>query len=168
MSAGKEIRGYADSPLPRLLRARLRAILPERAFLRRARSGAAFVTDALRIWDDPALLTRLEGEGFLCRERDHLLFLSPGPRILTAFEEAHPDPPDFLCATLARFRGRTPCPQALTLFADGVRLLERSAPGERRAYDRDVRRLAALGLRENLGGVYGCALANHLLSHSSS
>ena len=147
--------------LPEALRAILRPILPCRAFLRRARGGAAFVTDAPRHLgedENSALLARLESSGFLWREQNGLLFLSPGPRILTAFEDAHPNPPDFLCATLARFRGRAPCPQALALFADGVRLLERAAPGERRDYERRTRQLAALCLRKNLGGICACAL----------
>lgn len=157
----------AAADLPEALRAILRPILPDRAFLRRARGDVAFVTDAPRHLSDeqaPALLSRLKEADFLCRAQGGLLLLSPGPRILTSFEAAHPDPPDFLCASLARFRGRPPCPEALTLFAVGVRLLEHPAPGERRAYERRARQLAALCLREDLGGVYACALIAHLVN----
>ncbi len=143
------------------LRSILRAMLPERAFLHRARGEAAFVTNA-----QASILPALEEAGFICRRINGLIEISPGAGFLLAYEESHPDPKDDLSLSLLRFRGRTPCPRALTLFAVGIRLEEHAAPGEAFIYDRDVRRLAALCLRENLGGAYACACLNANLERS--
>lgn len=142
--------------LPSQLREILRPLLPERAFLRRARGDATFVTNALQWSDVP-----LEEHGFRCVRQDKLMLISPGAEMLTRFELAHPEPPDFLCQTLLRFRGQPPCEEAIDLFAVGVRLLENADENESRLYARRVRNLAAVSLRKNLGGAYACALLAH-------
>lgn len=145
--------------LPASLREILRPLLPDRAFLRRARSDDAFVTNAPQLGE-----VSLEVHGFRCRAEKGLLFISPSAEMLTGFELDHPDPPDFFCRSLLRFRGAPPCAEALSLFAVGVRLLESADENEARLYIRRVRSLAALSLRENLGGAYGCALLAHQIS----
>lgn len=145
--------------LPTQLREILIPLLPERAFLRRARGDATFITNA-------PMFTEISPEthGFLCEHQGKLLTLSPGPQFITEFELNHPDPPDFFCQTLLRFRGRPPCEEAIRLFAVGVRLLEHADENEARLYDHRARNLAAVCLRENLGGAYACALlANRIL-----
>ena len=143
--------------LPAQLRRLLRPLLPERAFLHRARGGATFLPGAPRHTTDP-LLPRFEAAGFRCILQGSCLLLSPGPALLTGFELNHPEPPDFLCASLLRFRGRPPCEESLALFAIGVRQLESGDAREREQYARRVRSLAAVCLRKDLGGAYACAL----------
>jgi hypothetical protein len=149
--------------LPELLRRRLVPLLPERAFLRRDRGDALFVTNAPLFADAAALSGMLSAQGFLCRISGSLMTVSPGPGLLLA-QESLPAP-DFLCASLERLRGRPVCEEAVSLFALGIRLLEHAAPDEPADYTRRVRRLAALCLRQNLGGAYSCALIAHVLNH---
>jgi len=150
--------------LPALIRERLRPLLPERAFLRRARGDAAFITNAPMF----AEIT-LESHGFRCEHQGKLMTISPGAQFITAFEMNHPDPPDFFCRSLLRFCGHPPCDEAVKLFAVGIRLLEHADENEARQYDQRVRNLAAVCLRENLGGAYGCALlAHHILKGATS
>ena len=64
------------------------------------------------------------------------------------FAEAHPDPPDFLSASLKRFDG-PPDEESLALFAQGLR-----ARGDARAeadYEKRLRRRAAVCLRLTCG-----------------
>lgn len=144
--------------LPSSLREALRPLLPERAFLRRARGDATFVTNA------PLFGTvSLEPHGFRCEKQGSLLRISPGAEMLTDFELSHPEPTDFLSRSLLRFRGQPPCEESLALFAVGVRLIENSDENETRLYDHRVRNLAAVSLRRTLGGAYGCALLAHRL-----
>ena len=144
--------------LPEMIREAIRPQLPERAFLRRARGDAAFVTNAPRFG-----AAILNGD-FRCREENGLLLISPGADFLTGFELSQPEPDGFFCRSLLRFRGQTPCEAALDLFAVGVRLLESADENEARLYGQRVRSLAAVCLREKLGGAYGCALlAQHIL-----
>lgn len=152
-----------DAPaLPGRLREIIRPLLPERAFLRRARGEGTFITDSPRhSGDNPVPL--LTACGFLCAEQKGCLILSPGASMLTDFELRHPDPPDFFCETLLRFRSEPPCGEAIALFATGVRLLEASTDDERRLYRRRARNLAALCLRNHTGGAYACALIAHIL-----
>lgn len=145
--------------LPAALRESLRPLLPERAFLRRARGAAAFVTNALHFGE-----ISLSNHGFRCREEKGLLFISPGAEMLTEFERSHPEPDDFFCRSLLRFRGQPPCEEALDLFAVGVRLLESADENEARLYARRARNLAAVCLRKNLGGAYACALLAQQIS----
>lgn len=142
--------------LPASLREQLRLLLPERAFLHRARGDAAFVTNAPRFGE-----IHPEAHGFRCCEENGLLFISPGAQMLTAFELAQPCPDDFFCRSLLRFRRQTPCEESLNLFAVGIRLLESADGNEARLYCHRARNLAAVCLRKNLGGAYACALLAH-------
>lgn len=145
--------------LPAYLREIIRPLLPDRAFLRRARGDAAFITNAPMFAE-----ISLESHGFLCEPQDKLMTISPGTEFITNLELNYPDPPDFFCQTLMRFRGQTPCEEAIRLFAVGVRLLECADANEARQYDHRTRNLAAVCLRKNFGGAYGCALlAHHIL-----
>ena len=139
--------------LPETLRETLRPLLPARAFLRRARGDATFVTNAPHFGE-----IHPEIRGFRCHEENGLLFISPSAEMLTDFELSHPDPTGFFSRSLVRFRGRTPCEEALDLFAVGVRLMESADGNEARLYAQRARNLAAMCLRENLGGAYACAL----------
>jgi len=144
--------------LPEALREMIRPLLPERAFLRRARGDATFVTNAPRFGKVPP-----ESCGLRCREENGLMFISPGAEMLTDFELAHPDPDGFFCRSLLRLRGQAPCEEALDLFAVGVRLMESADGNEARRYAQRARNLAAVCLREKLGGAYACALlAQHI------
>lgn len=140
--------------LPAQLREILRPLLPERAFLRRARGDATFITNAAR-WTDA--VPDFEASGFRSIEQNGLLLLSPGAAFLTAFERES-RPSGFLSRSLVRFRGMPPCEEALNTFAVGIRLLESADDNERNLFDRRVRNLAAVCLRKNLGGAYACAL----------
>lgn len=149
--------------LPGRLREIIRPLLPERAFLRRARGEGLFVTDAPRHTGEDLcpLLTALH---FICEERNGCLTLLPDATVLSGFEQLHPAAPDFFCGTLLRFRTEPPSDEALRLFAAGVRLLEASTEDERRLYVRRAHSLAAISLRTGQGGVYACALIAHVLS----
>ncbi len=144
--------------LPLQLREILRPLLPERAFLRRARGDAAFITNAPMFADVSFNL-----HDFDCTLQNGLLAISPGAAFISEFEMNHPAPPDFLCETLLRFRGQPPCEEAIRLFAVGVRLLEHADENESRLYDHRMRNLAAVCLRKNLGGAYACALLAHCI-----
>ena len=152
---------WTESGPLRSLRASARAMLPPRAFLRRDRGDALFVTNAPAF--DPALR---ELPGFTAERRGGLLFLLPDAAQLTRFERRHPEPPDGLCAGLARFRGTAPDRENLTLFARGAKLLDVGAnPENIIAYDRAVRQRAALALRGGCGGgLYAAAILNHQLN----
>ena len=144
--------------LPSQLREILRPLLPERAFLRRARGDASFITNAPMFAN-----TNPELPGFHCTLQKGLLSISPGADFISEFEMNHPTPPDFLCETLVRFRGQPPCEESIQLFAVGVRLLEHADENEIRLYDHRVRNLAAVCLRKNHGGAYACALLAHCI-----
>ena len=148
--------------LPAVLRIRLGPLLPERAFLRRDRGDALFITNAPALADCTPLLTSLGTAGFLCETRGNLMRISPGPNFLVALEQALA-PCDFLSQSLERLRGRIPCAEALALFAQGIRLLEHAAPSDTDGYVRRTRQLAAICLRKKLGGAYACALICHTL-----
>jgi hypothetical protein len=156
--------------LCRILRAAASGALPAGAFLRRDRGDALFVTNAPRIearadWSIP-----LAGAGFLCAGGDGLLQLWPDGSWLIRLEAACPDPPDDLCRSLLRFRGRSPDDESLRLFALGLRCLDGGEGAAR--FDRLLRRRAAACLRINAmnpdghprgGGLYACALLDHEL-----
>lgn len=136
----------------------LRAMLPAGAFLKRDRDATLFVTDAPRRGPCPdfgAADFESSVEGGLAR-------LTPGARWLHALEAEYPEPPDGLCAGLARFRGE-PDRVALALFAEGLKQLD-GAPRDP-AYERRLRQLAAVTLREHSarGGLYACGLVNYLI-----
>lgn len=150
------------------LREAARSALPEGAFLRRDRGEALFATDAPRLCPDADWPGALARAGFTCELRDGLAFISPGPRWLAALERAWPAPPDDLCRGLARFAGMPPDGESLRLFAMGARLLD--GEGDDGRYERRLRRRSAECLRLNAhsaqprgGGLYACALLNHII-----
>ena len=148
----------------RTLREAARAALPEGAFLRRDRGEALFVTDAPRVapganW--PSVLARA---GFLAAERGGLLCLTPDSAWHTRLEDACPAPPDALCRGLFCFAGREIEAESLALFAAGARVL---------GFERRLRQRAAACLRtqnpaSHGGGLYACALLNHLIKEARS
>ena len=134
-----------------------RALLPPGAFLRRDRGDALYVTDAPRRGAD----ADWGGAGFLCRTEDGLAYLTPGPRWLSQLEARYPEPPDPLCASFVRFTGE-PDAEVLRLFARAVKQLDGGVDPH---FNRQLRQCAAARLREHRsgGGLYACALANHLI-----
>ena len=146
---------WTDAGPLRQLRAAARAALPARAFLRRDRGDALFVTNAPAF--DPALQ---DIPGFSAERRGGLLYLLPDASWLARWERRSPEPPDDLCAKLRRFRGATPDRENLLLIAQGLKLLDGGAtPEDTAGYDRAVRRRAAVALRGGCGGgLYASAL----------
>ena len=139
----------------RHLRAMARAALPPRAFLRRDRGEALFVTNAPAF--DPALR---EIPGFTTERKGGLMYLLPDESWIKRWERRFPEPPDDLCAKLQRFRGENPDRENLLLIVHGLQLLDGDATLENIAdYDRAVRRRAAVALRGGRGGgLYTSAL----------
>lgn len=146
----------------RQMRAAARAVLPPRAFLRRDRGEALFVTNAPAF--DPALR---ELPGFIAEQRGSLLHLLPDANWIARWERRSPEPPDNLCAGLVRFRGTDPDRENLLLFVRGAKLLDAdAAPDEIAAYDRSLRQRAAIALRGGCGGgLYAAALINYRLQN---
>ena len=140
------------------MRRALRALLPAGAFLKRDRGPALFVTDAPMRGPCPDWGTA----GFDGIVENGLARLTPGAMWVYRLEERFPEPPDGLCASLARFRG-TPDAPALRLLAAGMKQLD-GAPYDP-AYGRRLRQLAAVTLREHnaRGGLYACGLVNYLI-----
>lgn len=137
MTAGEEV-----------LRARAKAHLPEKAFLRRDRGEALYVTNA------PALGWDGEIPGFSVRREDKLAYLTPLP---DAFEECG-YAPDALAERLSRFRGASG--ETMGLYAACLKCVAAPDIGQWEACDRAVRQAAAVALRKGGGeGLYECALA---------
>ena len=156
--------------LSSLLRSAATAVLPEGAFLRRDRGDALFVTNAPRLDPGRDWAAALSEAGFTCASGDGLLRLWPSEGWLVRLEAARPDPPDDLCRSLLRFRGRSPEGDSLRLFALGLRCLDGGEGAAR--FDRQLRQRAAVCLRLNAlnpdippcgGGLYACALLDHEL-----
>ena len=144
------------------LRRAAEALLPPGAFLRRDRGAALYVTDAPRMAVPGGAAADWAAAGFLHGERGGLMVLTPSEKWLRRLEETFVEPPDFLCASFRRFAGR-PDMEALRLFARGVKALDGGADDPR--YARLLRQRAAVCLREHLpgGGLYACALVNHMI-----
>lgn len=153
--------------LPTAYREMIRPLLPERAFLRRDRGDALFITNAPNLVDAGELAHQIQMRGFSCIQTGSLLRIRPG-QALVAQLEIRCDPPDHFCQTLLRFRAQTPTDASLALFARGVQLLESADPGKVREYIRQSRQLAALSLRNPQGGAYACALIAHSLETERS
>ena len=138
------------------MREEIRAALPERAFLRRDRGEALFITNAASIG---------ELYGFILEPRGNMTCVLPDGSQMAALEARHAEPLDELCRTLLRFRGRTADDAALRLFARGLKLLDcgKLPPNEAEAFDRALRQRAALALRDaaDCGGLYALAILNH-------
>jgi len=139
------------------MRDALNASLPEKAFLRRDRGDALFISNAPTF--DPGMR---EIPGFTIEVREKLMHILPDAGWLARLEAAEPQ--DQLSRSLLRFRGQAPDHDNLRLFAQGLKLLDfpGSAPeAEIEAYDRALRQRAALALRGGCGGgLYAAALVN--------
>ena len=139
---------WTDAGPLRQLRAAARAALPPRAFLRRDRGDALFVTNAPAF--DPAIR---DIPGFTAERRGTLLYLLPEASWIARWERRLPEPPDDLCAKFQRFRGAPPDRGNLCLIARGLKLLDAGAnPEEIAAFDQAVRQRAAIALRGGRGG----------------
>ena len=151
------------------LRRAAREALPSRAFLRRDRGDALFVSDALRLCPGGDWGDALARAGFLIESDGGLLRLCPGPAWLRALESRFPEPPDDFCASLVRFAGMDADAESLALFALGARRLEGEPDGGR--FDKKLRQRAAECLRLNRttegpthgGGLYACALLRYII-----
>ena len=138
------------------MRESLRVALPERAFLRRDRGDALFISNAPAFEEEiPAI------PGFILKKEGTLLHILPDSAWMLELEKN--DPPDQLSETLLRFRGMEADEGALNLFAGGLKLLDGgAAPHEAAAFDRSVRQRAAAALRGgHPGGLYALSLLNH-------
>ena len=147
---------WTEGGTARQMRAALRSALPPRAFLKRDRGGALFITNAPAL--DPALR---EIPGFLIERRGALWALVPDESWARRVERRAPEELDELSRQLSRFRGRTPGRENLRLFAQGAKLLDAAAVSRAQwaAYDRAVRNRAAVALRGGDGGaLFACAL----------
>lgn len=146
---------HADAGPLRTLRAMARGALPPPAFLKRDRGDALFVSNV------PVFAPELmQAPGFICERRGDLLYLLPEAGWVVSWERGLPEAPDAFCRSFSRFRGMHPDLDNIKLFARAVKLLD-SHPsiGEIEAFDRDLRRRAALALRGGCGGgLYACAL----------
>ena len=105
----------------------------------------------------PALLRAIAGAGFEAEAVGGRLWLRPSAAWMVAFERERPAE-GFFSATMLRFRGAPPSPDAVALFADGVRWLESGDANERRAFVVRARQYAAVALRTGCGGGYAVAL----------
>ena len=150
------------SPLEQL-RAELKSLLPERAFLKRDRGDALLVTNAPAFGFSPGQLP-----GCIVETRGMLLCILPDAQWVADFEATVPEPPDHLSRTLLLFRGVEADPDNLRLFARIAKLMDaQPSPGEIEACDRALRNRAALALRGGCGGgLYACACVRALLNHS--
>ena len=142
--------------LPGEMRARLRAALPQRAFLRRDRGDALFITNAPAFEGCPDQIP-----GFLLERQGNTLRILPDDSWIFPLEHAGDAPADFLSASLLRFRGSLPDRETIVLFARGLKLLDdihAAGEAEIAAYDRLLRQQIALALRGKCGGgLYACA-----------
>lgn len=145
-----------DALLAEMRRA-LRSALPEKAFLRRDRGDALFITNAPAF--EPALS---EVPGFRAQLQAPLMRILPDESWIFRLEEN--PAPDQLSASLARFRGDFPDAQNILLFVQGAKLLDDPSactPDQIAAFDRALRQSAAIALRGGCGGgLYACALMN--------
>lgn len=148
--------------LPGRMRAQLNSLLPEKAFLRRDRGDALFISNAPAF--DPGLR---ELPGFHAEIQGKLMRILPDVSWIERIEE--PDSGDHFSSTLLRFRGQEPDIANLKLFALGVKLLEEPSAmtwSDGIAYDRMLRQRAAVALRGGCGGaLYACALLNSKILH---
>ena len=152
----------ADKCLERMRRI-LREALPPQAFLRRDRGDALFVTNAPVF--DPVIPSI---PGFILIPAGKLLQILPDESWLAEIERQ--EAPDHLAASLLRFREIAPDNAGLRLFARGLKILDMgasAAANEAEAYGCDLRRMAALALRNAAcgGGLYAAACILHLLNH---
>jgi len=157
---------WTEPDLAAQMRSILRPQLPPRAFLRRDRGGALFISNAPAFGSMPPQIP-----GFHIRCEDKLAYLLPDESWAAQLEAQFPDPPDHLSAGLARFRGQAPTDAAMQLFIHGVKLMDAENPDAAALglFDRAVRRHAAYALRtDSGGGCYALALLAFLLDRTQT
>ena len=142
------------------MRQTLRAALPEKAFLKRDRGDALFVTNAPVF--DPTIASN---PGFIRTPNGKRMQILPDAGWISGIER-HAEAPEPLSASLLRFRGLEPDAENLRLCAQGLKLLDMGAAAavnEIEAFERSLRQRAALALRNAAsgGGLYAAALINH-------
>lgn len=140
------------------MRALLKSLLPEKAFLRRDRGSGLFVSNAPVFAPDLKALPSfyMEKEGMLLR-------IFPDESWIERIEHACGGMDADLCRSLERFRGENISPEAMTLLCAGLKILDAgdsALPGEIEVFDRNVRQLAARALRGGIcgGGIYALSL----------
>ena len=143
------------------MRKALRKALPEKAFLKRDRGSALFITNA-PVFD----LSINSIPGFILVPDGKLVQILPDAESISEIESRFPEAPESLSASLLRFRSIMPDMENLQLCAHGLKLIDMvpSAPAkEIEAFDRSLRSHAALALRDAAcgGGLYASALINH-------
>ena len=145
---------------PDVLRAELKPLLPERAFLKRDRGDALLITNAPALGFSPEVLP-----GCIVEKCGALLRILPDAQWVAEYEARIPAPPDHLSRTLLFFRGVAADMDNLHLFARIAKLMDaQPSPGEIDACDRALRNRAALALRGGCGGgLYACACIAALL-----
>ena len=137
-----------NSPLIHALR-QAACPLPARAFLRRDRGGALYVTNAPRVAPEVDWPGTFAARGFLCRSAEGLIALTPSPVWLERLERAHPGPVQGLPASLAHTLGLPTEAENLALFALGARALDGECRADAVRFDRLLRQRAAVCLRLN-------------------
>ena len=131
------------------LREQVQKALPEGINLRLAKGTALYF---VRYSNDLP-----DSIGFLCCIRDQSgYFLFPTSETVLEFERQF-EPVNFLMRSLERFRGVTPCAEAIKLFSEGIKLIEQPEKSRIRRYQQKTRELAALNLRLHCGGSYALA-----------
>ncbi|MBR6767581.1 MAG: hypothetical protein IKM02_06490 [Clostridia bacterium] len=155
-----------NDPFVSEIRKTAASLLPPGAFLKRDRDHALFITNAPRIVPGRNWAEILSEAGFYAEENSGLIRLTPGSEWLSRLEKDYPEPPDFLCRSLMRFRGEAHEGETLALFSLGLRILDGdNAPG----YEQRLRKHAAVCLRSGGGGgLYACAILNSLMKRSAN
>jgi len=150
-----------NDPFVLAIRQAAASLLPARAFLRRDRENALFITNAPRIDSDKNWPEVFSPAGFIACEENGLVRLTPDADWLLKLENNWPEAPDHLSRSLERFRGMSPGPEVLSLFALGIRILDGDPVPD---YEGRLRRLSAVCLRTGSGGgLYACGIINHLI-----
>lgn len=150
----------------RQMRETLSAILPQRAFLRRDRADALYISNAPRFDSETDWILSCAEAGFRSKEENGLLRFWPSEAWLKRLEDRFDASPDFLCSTLERFKKLPADEESLYLFALGVRLLD----GDNSIidYEKRLRNRIAVCLRsDGGGGLYACGLLNHIIKEDN-
>lgn len=142
------------------MREAARIRLPERSFLRRDRDEAFLISNAPIFEPDIRDIP-----GFTADIRGKMLRLYPDESWIVRVEAQYPEPPDHLCASLARFRYEKANADNMLIFTRCIKLLDagEAAPDEEWiSCGRALRRHAAVALRGGCGGgLYAAAILIH-------
>lgn len=150
----------------RQMRETLSAILPQRAFLRRDRGDALYISNAPRFDSETDWAACCGEAGFRSKKENGLLQLWPAEAWLKRLEDQFDTSPDFLCSTLERFKKLPVDEDNLNLFALGMRCLD----GDNSIidYEKRLRNRIAVCLRSDVGGgLYACGLLNHIIKEDN-